>query len=321
MSWSNLTHEQRKTIAEKYRRGESLEDDAAATGMKEGTLGRCARAFLSDEAARVTAVAASVAIPAAQAETYNQALVVEADNAVIISDLEIPDHDAWLVAASALTGLQYGIDTLIIAGDLVATDQQALTDWTSVHSAEGQHGYRRVIDSTKKLLVEYLKVFSRIFIIEGNHDDRIARRTQGEVDLGMFLDMPNVTYSRYRYMWLRTARGYYYISHPQNYSASSVALGQRLYNTHVAPDGSKAHIVLAHTHQAQEGFSPDGTRRIFALGTARDKEKTRYKATGSNSMPEWSQSFLLIEDGYGDMLYRHDTNWKRVLPGCYDLLK
>lgn len=320
MSWSRLTYEQRKTIAEKYRRGESLTEDAHRTGISPGTLGRNARTFLSNEAARRLSLAQSVQIPPAQPETYNQALHIEADNAIVISDLELPDHDEKFVLAALLAGLQYDINTLVIAGDLIATDMPSLTDWQSTHSPENQASFRSVIKTTRLLLSECRKVFQHIYFFRGNHDDRLARKTGGELDLDLLLDSGQVVYSWYRYAWLKTSRGYYYLSHPQNYSGNSVALGQRLYNTHTAPDGTKPHIVLAHTHQAQTGFSPDGQRRIFALGCMRDKTKTRYKATASNTMPEWSQSFLVIRHGYGEMLYPDDTDWKTVVPDYVSLL-
>src|SRR5262245_7879086 len=124
MSWSHLSYAERKTIAEKYRRGEPLEAEADRTGIRAGTLARNARSFLSDESARLTALASSLTIPPAQPETYNQALNITADSAIIISDVEIPDHDAWLLKAVGLVSIEYHIPTLIIAGDLVATDQQ-----------------------------------------------------------------------------------------------------------------------------------------------------------------------------------------------------
>jgi len=69
------------------------------------------------------------------------------------------------------------------------------------------------------LAVQILEVmvawFDDIYILEGNHDDRINRATEGEVWFGMLLreaqiragDACNLVFSRYSYMYVRTSRG------------------------------------------------------------------------------------------------------------------
>jgi len=132
----------------------------------------------------------------------------------------------------------------------------------------------------------------------GNHDERIARATKGQVWLGMFLvDLP-VKLTRYAYLWLKTSRGYVYVCHPSNYSANSAALGQKLYNVTLAPDGSKPHIILAHTHQMQTAKSPDGLRDIVASGCMRDPQRTKYVQQHTTTHHKWAQGLVMVKNGY-----------------------
>lgn len=142
--------------------------------------------------------------------------------------------------------------------------------------------------------------FTEIIIVEGNHDDRIARKTGGEVYLGMFLrDAKFVRYSRYSYLYMRTSqRGLIKLVHPENFSSTPVALGQQFYDVERGPrfdpfnpfkTAEKCHFVLAHTHIDQSGYSKDGVYEVHAMGTCRDATRTQYKNKGQNKHHQWSQ--------------------------------
>ena len=124
----------------------------------------------------------------------------------------------------------------------------------------------------------------------------------------------DVKMHRYGYMWIKTSkRGYVLVNHPKNYSANSVGLGQRIYNTHVAPDGTKPHVILGHTHQPQRGLSPDGTREIIATGCMRHPDGTRYSKQHITTHHAWGQSFVVMRDGYFTVYGRNSTDWESVL--------
>lgn len=242
---------------------------------------------------------------------YNDYLHIETDDAIVISDIELPDADPIMLQAAIAMGKQYGIKTLIIAGDLIATDQASLNSWEEVIKTGDEPPFQRVIEHTKQVLKTFGEQFKTMYCISGNHDERVARKTGGEVHLGMLL--PDLKFSQYNFMWIKTSRGYVYITHPQNYSSNSAGLGQKLYNVTVAPDSSKPHVVLAHTHQAQQATSPDGIREIHALGTMRDPLKTKYKSTRSNTHHQWTQGFLMLRKGYFYPMVRGTTDWQFYL--------
>lgn len=238
-------------------------------------------------------------MPPSPTKKYDDFEVIETDDVIIISDLEIPDHNPLYLLYALLVAMRFGIRNLIILGDFIATDQDALTDWPTLVRGN-EMSLQSVSTLMKSVIYRFLMWFLFIWFVEGNHDERVARKTGGEVHLGMLLpQQDNVRYSRYQYLWIKTKRGYVYACHPRQYSANSVGLGQKIYNKLRAPDGTKPiSVVLGHTHQAQTGTSPDGHAEIIALGTLRDKDRTKYKALSANTHHEWENGFLMIRNGY-----------------------
>lgn len=94
------------------------------------------------------------------------------------------------------------------------------------------------------------------------------KATSGAVYLSLLLRNSPVNFSRYAWMYLKTSRGYVYVCHPENYSQNPVQLGQQLWATHRAPDGSKPHVVLAHTHLMQREKARTVGRKLSRLGQA-----------------------------------------------------
>lgn len=194
-----------------------------------------------------------------------------------------------MLKLAMLVGMQRGIKRLIINGDLVATDQDGLNEWITTWRTEGV-SYESAIGLTRWTLHELARWFEEIDITEGNHDDRVARKTKGEVHLGMFLEGTIARYSRYSYLYMETMhRGLIKVVHPDNFSANPVTLGQEFYNVERGPyfdqlrpleTMRKCHFVVGHCHRQQSGMSPDGVYEIHSSGTLRDATRTAYKSKG-----------------------------------------
>jgi hypothetical protein len=197
----------------------------------------------------------------------------------------------------------------------------------STWKAGDEAGYERAIDLTRSLLFEMSRWFDEINIIEGNHDDRVARKTGGEIHLGMFLDETIAQYSRYSYLYTHSERrGITKIVHPDNFSANPVVLGQDFYDVERGPfydpeqpfeTMQKCHFVVAHCHRQQSGFSKDGVHEIHSLGTMRDPARTKYKSKGQNKHRQWDQGFLVMQGGHFYPMTLNGTNWQRELGDLY----
>jgi len=259
----------------------------------------------------------TVTMPPSPSKRYLDYEVLEGDDYIIISDIEIPDHSTLYLERALLLGMAHGVRKLIIAGDLVATDQQTLNDWLRLWRVEDL-SYEDTIRLTRDILRRLSTWFNEIVVIEGNHDDRIARKTGGEVHLGMFIQGDKVRYSRYHFLWVKNSDAKYgLIGHPRSGSSSSVKLAQNIYNNTPAPDGSKPiWVYTAHTHHAQSGFSGDGIAQVFGLGTGREYDLTGYAAVAFNTFARWSSSIGMIRRKY-PLNITHRDDWRFWLGEYY----
>jgi hypothetical protein len=171
---------------------------------------------------------------------------------------------------------------------------------------------------TVRILAQFAQWFDEIVIIAGNHDDRIARKTGGEVHLGMLIPDELAKYSRCSYAYIETRkRGLIKVVHPDNFSSTPVALGQQFYDVEYGPYFDEAnpfetlrkcHFVISHTHIDQSGWSKDRIHEIHAIGTCRDRRRTAYIAKGQNKYldirqnPPKRKDFRWPQAGHGQTL-------------------
>jgi hypothetical protein len=73
------------------------------------------------------------------------------------------------------------------------------------------------------------------------------------------------------------------------------------------------HVVVTHTHIAQEGFSPDGEWRCISMGCGRDPKRTKYARQRATKFPKWNQGFLMIKGGYFYPMTVKGTDWQEFL--------
>jgi hypothetical protein len=315
VKWVEVPHTEKKRLADMYAKGMPLNDEACRLGMNLESLKRYIRDYRYYRRLFLGSMANLVAVPPALTEKFDDYETIVADDFLVISDIEIPDHSVQYLRYALLTAMVHGIKTLIIAGDLVATDQEVLTGFAQLYKRGDESSFRTAIRVTRHLLAEYGKWFDDIYILEGNHDDRIARATKGEIDLGMFLEYTGAKYSRYSYMWVDTSRGPVRVIHPRNFSQYPITLAAKLYNKHPR----KAHMVMAHCHRREDGWTEDGAYEIHCLGTGRDKDRTKYKMLRVANFCEWDASFLMVKRGFFYPLDLNASDWQELWGDMYPL--
>lgn len=327
--WKDIPIKQKIEWVGRYKNGDKLEAEAQSMGWQLSSLERELRRLASVYTDIVGEIYQQTQIPESPAKIYNDFPVIQTDNAVIISDSEIPDYSAMMLKLALLVGMKRGIRRLIHAGDVVATDQAALNSWTTTWAVSKEHTYEEMIALTNKLFIELDKWFVDTDIIEGNHDDIIARKTRGHVHLGMMLHHSNVRYSRYSYLYLETSeRGLIKVVHPDHFSSDPITLAQELYDVERGPyfdpihpfeTMRKCHIVMAHTHRDQHGMSKDGVYEMHCIGTTRDEVRTKYKRKKATKHRQWDSSFIVVQNGFFYPMRLIGTNWREELGDLYDL--
>lgn len=85
-----------------------------------------------------------------------------------------------MLRAALLAGMRFGIRKVIFAGDLIATDQDALNTWLSTWTEDGESTYAADLDELRKIICRFQEWFTDgIYMIMGNHDLRIDKKTGG----------------------------------------------------------------------------------------------------------------------------------------------
>lgn len=196
-NWSQLSADEMIRVADVYRNGSHAQflDEAQKLNTTTVTLGRQVRAFtMLEEKLRAKYLAGS--IPASTRPVYDEYTIVESDNAIVVSDIEIPDHDPRVLQLALLAGMKHGIKTLILAGDVIATDQDALNAWLTTWAVENEKTFAQCLAELKAMIRAMAEWFTDgIYFITGNHDERLARKTGGQVTLQMLLEDEPITTS------------------------------------------------------------------------------------------------------------------------------
>ncbi len=247
--------------------------------------------------------------PQSPSRIYNDFLTIETDDVVIGSDFEVPDHSPIFLAMLILAGIAFDIKDLILAGDVLGSDQQGIEGHDSVWVPSFVPNYDDMSDITVNIINYFFEWYTRVYAIRGNHDDKAARVTQGQITPHNVYARTNAVYSRYAWMHVRTSRGLVWVVHPRQYSKAPITLGQKLYNA----QPEKGHWVLGHCHLRNDGWTEDGSFEVHTLGTGRDPEKAPYKNLNVTTHPQWNSSLLVIKDGEHIPLDMKSTNWRRVL--------
>jgi len=311
--WKDLAPEQKEQIFQAAKGGAPLTVYALQLGIKESSLERYLRTYRNQRDELLTKKAQTITIPASTSRLFTDYITLENDNVMIIGDLEIPDHHEKYLYLSLLMAMEHNLKTLIILGDLVATDHSALNLWAKLWVTGQELPYENCIAQTNALLTQLSAWYDEIIVVAGNHDERINRATGGAVHLGMLLNSPKVRYSHYSYLWLETSRGPVKCIHPKNYRADPITLAQQLYNR----EPRKAHTVIAHTHRMQTGKSPDGQYTMQAIGCMRQRQRTQYVSTHVSNHKQWDNSLLMIRNGFQYNIDCANTDWQFWLGGRY----
>jgi len=302
-----------REFTERWNNGDSIEADTKLWGITLATGGRYGRKGRAPGTRRIHKIAESIVIPEPLSPIY-QAEPIQTPSAIVISDLEIPDHDPFYLRCAILAGMANHIRTLIIAGDFVANDH--FSPFPKRYQPENAPNEKQILATAQTIINQLAIWFTQIVLIAGNHDERIAKTTNAGIDLGMLLKHPNFHYSRYSYLWLTTPFGDVRILHTKQYRKNPLSLAQDILDK----SPRKGHIVIAHPHIYAQGYSRDGRYQMHCLGTGRDPNRTAYLQLDETTHPTWNSSFLKIADGELIPLFTRDTNWRRELGALYPAL-
>jgi len=176
------------------------------------------------------------------------------DDAVIISDLEIPFHDEEVLGYAVALAKKLGITTLVIAGDLLALD--ALTPF-AVEDGVRNAGYTAADNKHEAgLILEDLgQQFQRIVVIKGNHEQRGSRQKEWGFIKSLARDweeLGDITVSYYKWCIVQGIQ----VEHPSSYSRVPGSLPRARAEIEDRP------VLCAHTHNFSKTFTRSDTPQV-----------------------------------------------------------
>lgn len=235
LRWDELPHPIRDRLLDMYQRdiennSQELLKACSVLHMHPETLKRRLREWR--HAANVIKAAEAV-IPQSLSRVYDDYFRVTGDDWILVSDIEMPDYHADTLRYALRLAKAHDVKKLAILGDLLASDQAALTNWPAAWVPDPEQPYHAVVRFLKRVLRDLSDWFPEgVWIISGNHEERLPKATGGNLDLGLLIeDIPGVHFSNYRYMWIDTSRGPVYACHQQNFGQNPIAVGQKIYDS------------------------------------------------------------------------------------------
>jgi hypothetical protein len=241
----------------------------------------------------------------------NLVMQVQSQNALVIGDLHVPYHNRTMLGRALNVCEQYfpHVTDLIIGGDIYD------------FSALSQHPHNQTeadTESTVKLAGDVLRAitqpFERCFIVNGNHDERVAKKLDANWGLELLInasfgrDWPDCTVyiSNLDYLYLNDT---WLIGHPSHYSGQGGKTPSDLADLHAR------NVITFHNHVI--GWSQSKSGRFVGIdaGHCTVPDYHYYQKRRLTKFARWSSGFVIISNNHFYTFSEQHTDW-----GLYDNL-
>ncbi len=215
---------------------------------------------------------------------------IEADRLVLCSDLQIPFHDRELLADMLRVARRDRCDTLVLAGDLV--ECQALSKWDRTTPAID---WEKETDTASAVLYEFSQTFEHVYLIPGNHEYRLLKTLQGQLDWqsvmagweiwDILADGGRPTVDNIPVIYLGD---WALICHPGNYSRVPGNVAAALASIH------QRSVFAGHEHSMSLRLDVSGRHLCVGLGCMCQAHLMDYKQFNMTTHPTWNRGFWTV---------------------------
>jgi hypothetical protein len=214
-------------------------------------------------------------------------------NAMIVGDVHVPFVDwtyAHLVTRIAEKHLQPPRQ-LIIAGDYFNLD--IFSDYAKLVAGPNWHDEKT---AAVALMQEWAAIFDRIFLLSGNHDRRVSRHTDGEMDITDLADFLSVNTAKLApsilgYAMLESNGVSWRVTHAKEYSINRLTVAGELALKF------QSNIVSFHEHHQATGWDRFGRYCIVNGGSLVRQNDMAYCSLDDTKRPVWNTGFVMIREG------------------------
>jgi len=234
------------------------------------------------------------------APKYNREIRLPLDDYLITCDYHSPYFSIEWHNRSLAVAEKFNIKKLIVIGDLLDFG------FASFFYSDNKPSLDQEKDENIRLIQSLIQTFDEIYLLKGNHEDRLGRLTDAKLQARILLELwtkeswqTKFKYSIYDKLYIGDE---WLLIHPKSYSQISGQVAKKL--------ASKFHknIINAHGHFLSYGYDVSGKYLAVDMGGMFDVEKIEYKCIKTTTHPEWNTGFGLIKDGHF-YFFDKNTDW------------
>jgi predicted phosphodiesterase len=276
----------------------TFDDLAQAIGARDNAVAS------SPETPQRTIDAESIDVPGNAYSVTTSPLNVSLDKWLYASDLHCPYHNREWIKRLILVANRHSVDTLVIGGDVF--DLGVISRYPKV---ERQSSLNETLRIGGDLLVALGRYFQHIYLLPGNHDNRMAIRLDTPLDFEALIHasirgriaLDRFTITNYDYMTVDN----WIVGHPRFYSsipARGMAQVAQL---------QQSNVIGAHNHLVGMMQSADGKYWAIDPGHMSDASLTPYMMQSAklSRFSAWRNGFVMIEDGRPTLFSNGLVDW------------
>lgn len=228
------------------------------------------------------------------------------DDYIITCDYHSPYYSIVWHNRSLAIAERFGIKKLIVIGDLVELGFAAYFYSDNKPKIEDEAG------ENKRLIGSMLDHFEQIYLVKGNHENRLGRNTDGIIKVQNLLEEwvgpeygKRFTFSLYDKL---TIGNEWLCVHPKSYSQKAGIASRALCSKYMM------NILNTHGHHVGWNYDPSGKFLAVDLGGMFDSEKVEYINFKTTTHPVWNSGFGMLRNGHF-YLFDERTDWDFWLGG------
>lgn len=226
-------------------------------------------------------------------------LHVNSERMMIQNDHHFPFSDHWLLERAVATAKYLGIEDLWWLGD--ALDMKSITTFSSLYSSNvNLHREEQAAMDYLTYFVDNVPTLKRIFYTPGNHEHRLMRGSDGQIDFVRYVkswmfENPKlremVTISPYDRAFVNMSGEEWLFSHPDGASdVYKTRVGEKLV------DKYRKNVVVPHFHKNAMQRDRYGHNKIVVVGGLHDPDTHAWINMRTNTHPIHEKGFATIVD-------------------------
>jgi len=222
---------------------------------------------------------------------------------IIVGDVHVPYTNWQFAELVGKVADKTGIRRLVIGGDMFSMDQ-----WSKYQHAVSPASWAQERDAARILIHDWLETFEAIYTVTGNHDARLTKWADGNLDEGDIWAMVNTStklhHSGYGYLTIESNGVPWRVTHPANYGRNQLVVPSDLANKY------QSNIISFHAHHLAAGW--DVYKRWVCIegGCLVDPCKLAYVSLDDNRMAGMAYGFVILRNGIATVLGSHPfTDW------------